>query len=61
MAGQRRPGLALAESPVLSSFSLAQHSPFRLTSGVWPSLPGGAPGSAHQRGGTGGRSHPHRP
>ena len=32
-----------------------------LISGVWPSLLGGAPGPAHQRGRAGGRSHPHRP
>lgn len=63
MAGQRRDlGFALADSQgPLILLSGAQHSPFRLISGVWPSLPGGAPGSAHQRVGTGGRSHPHRP
>lgn len=39
----------------------ARHNPLHLIPGVWPSLPGGAPGPAHQRGGAGRRSHSHRP
>lgn len=57
MAGQRTQG----ESWGPGILSVPWHGPLHLIAGAWPSLPGGAPGPAHQRGRAGGGSHPYRP